>query len=67
MEKRAGYPSAKTPEVVVLFLCDYANYRARNFSPAPREINDELLARIFLQSVDEKQRRLARNTGREQP
>jgi len=59
MEKRAGYPTSRTPEVVVFFLCDYANYRARNFAPAPREINDELLSRIFLQSADEKYRRLA--------
>lgn len=59
LSRRAGYPAASTPEVVVLFLCDYANYRARNFAPAPREINDDLLGRIFLQAADEKYRRLA--------
>jgi len=58
LSRRAGYPSASTPDVVVFFLCDFANYRARNFALPPREINDELLSRIFLQAADEKYRRL---------
>jgi len=61
--RRAGYPSAATPDVVVFFLCDFANYRARNFALPPREINDELLSRIFLQAADEKYRRLGGGGG----
>jgi len=58
MERRAGYPSVSTPDVVVFFLCDFANYRARNFALPPREINDDLLCRIFLLAANEKYRRL---------
>lgn len=57
--KRIGFPSASTPDAVILLLCDYADYRARTFAAAPREISDELLSRIFLLAADEKYRRAA--------
>ncbi|MCL1887919.1 MAG: hypothetical protein FWF96_03500, partial [Kiritimatiellaeota bacterium] len=52
-----AFPSATTPETVILFLCDYADYRARNFMPAPHEISDEHLSRVFLLAAQEKRRR----------
>jgi len=58
VSRRVGFPSPSTPDIVVNFLCDYADYRARSFRPAPRDISEELLGRIFLLSAAEKGRRL---------
>lgn len=55
--RRIGFPSPSTPDLVVNFLCDYADYRARGFRPLPRDANEELLSRIFLLSASEKIRR----------
>lgn len=54
---RTGFPSAETSDNIVLFLCDYADYRTRNFSPASTTIHPEVLARIFMKSAQEKERR----------
>ena len=56
--KRVGFPSPSTPDNMVNFICEYADYRARSFRPPPREVNEELLGRIFLLSAAEKARRL---------
>jgi len=61
--KRKGFPSDSTSETMVMFLSDYADYRARNFMPAPREVSDDLLSRVFLQSAQEKINRLAKRGG----
>jgi hypothetical protein len=58
--RRKGVPSDLTSETMVMFLCDYADYRARNFIPPPREVNDEMLGRVFLLAAHEKKTRLAK-------
>ena len=54
---QSGYPSDITPDAVVFFLCNFADYRARKFIPPVREINEEILGRIFLQAASEKYKR----------
>ena len=55
--RQRGWPNPSTTDAMVNFLCNYADYRARGFTPPPREINEEAISRILLVAAMEKHRR----------